>query len=165
MGGSTRTRRSSILGNVFHLFSVVAFFSMMTQVLGAKLPSQLTDLFEEALRSRCVHTVWEPGRLDHCHDLLSADEVVSQMRLMFPGCLVPDSTWNHTRDRLTHCDLASRLSPFGANFANLDRSVWDLSLCWELIGLVFLRGTPGPTTSSRFIEGLGSPVAFRSWKK
>ena len=98
-------RQNSILGNGFHVFSVVALLSMMPQVLGAKLPSPLFDPSEVGLMSRCSHTVWEPGRLDHFHGLLGAGEIIHQMQFMFPGCDVPASVWKHTREKLEHCDL------------------------------------------------------------
>ena len=56
-------RQNSILGNGFHVFSVMAILSMMPQVLGSKLPPPLFDTSEVGLASRCSHTVWEPGRL------------------------------------------------------------------------------------------------------
>ena len=98
-------RQNSILGNGFHVFSVVALLSMMPQVLGAKLPAPLCDPSEVGLLSRCSHTVWEPGRLDAFHGLLGAGEITHQMQFMFPGCDVPVSVWKHTRERLEHCDL------------------------------------------------------------
>ena len=100
-------RQNSILGNGFHIFSVIALFSMLPQILGTKLPPHLPDAAEVELCSRCVHTVWEPGRLEHFHGLLSVDEVILQMQLMFPHCPVPDSVWTSTRDRLAHCDLTA----------------------------------------------------------
>ena len=69
-------RHNSILGNGFHLFSIIALFSMLPQILGAKPPPSLSDVTEVNLRARCVHTVGELGRLDHFHNLLSAGEVV-----------------------------------------------------------------------------------------
>ena len=100
-------RQNSILGNGFHLFSIVALFSMLPQILGTKIPPPLPDIAEAALLARCVHTVWEPGRLDNFHGLLSVDEVLFQMQSMFPQCHIPDSVWSRTRSRLAHCDLTA----------------------------------------------------------
>ena len=99
-------RQNSILGNGFHLFSIVALFSMLPQILGTKLPP-IPDAAEVDLLARCVHTVWEPGRLEQFHGLLSADEVIFQMQSMFPRCHIPESVWLCTRSRLVHCDLTA----------------------------------------------------------
>ncbi len=100
-------RHNSILGNGFHLFSIIALFSILPQILGAKLPPSLSDVTAVNLRARCVHTVWELGRLDRFHNLLSAREVVVQMQLMFLSCHVIEDVWLHARSRLAHCDLAA----------------------------------------------------------
>ncbi len=61
---AVRTQKAnSFIGNGFHLFSVLLIVSFLPQLLAEKLPSSLMTCDEAALRERCRHTVWEPGRL------------------------------------------------------------------------------------------------------
>ena len=52
-----RQRQNSLLGNGFHLFSVMAVFCLLPALLEAKMAMPLLNMEEEHLRQR----VWEPG--------------------------------------------------------------------------------------------------------
>ena len=100
-----RQRANSLLGNGFHVFSVVALISMIPQILATKMPAPWIAADEGALRERCRHTVWEPGCIDSFPDLLSTREVVQGIQECFPTCAVPDQVWNLVTARLSSCPL------------------------------------------------------------
>ena len=100
-----RQRANSLLGNGFHVFSVVALLSMIPQILATKMPAPWIAADEGALRERCRHTVWEPGCIDSFPDLLSTREVVQGIQECFPTCAVPDQVWELITVRLSSCPL------------------------------------------------------------
>ena len=101
-----RQRQNSFIGNGFHLFTLVALFSMLPQILSFKLPQSLSDHDSRELQLRVSHTLWEPGRLEHFPGLLKSPDVVQGMQLCFPDCPVPSGVWN-TLAELPLWDLQS----------------------------------------------------------
>eukprot|EP00435_Cladocopium_sp_Y103_P071551 s117_g37.t2 len=108
-----RQRQNSLLGNGFHVFSLLALFSMLPQVLSSKLYVAPALHEECALKERLLHTVWVAGRLDAFPGLMTAADVVDQLPILFPGCPIGPDVWHETGRRLQACSLA-RLQVFTA---------------------------------------------------
>ena len=100
-----RQRQNSLLGNGFHISSVLAILCMLPQVLDAKLVPSLRWGPEVDLHERLQHTVWEPGRLAAMPGLLTAHSIVQRLPSFFPDCDVPADVWNDVERRLAHCRL------------------------------------------------------------
>eukprot|EP00435_Cladocopium_sp_Y103_P010075 s1670_g2.t1 len=100
-----RQRQNCLLGNGFHLYSVLAILCMLPQLLEAKLAAPLVWHSEVSLRSRLLHTVWEPGRLTDFPGLHSAESIASRLPHLFPECRVDAAVWSDVRRRLSHCSL------------------------------------------------------------
>ena len=98
-------RQNSLIGNGFHLFSILVLFSMLPAVLGNKLGPQLKCPDEMALRQRLLHSVWEPGRIDGMPGLLSARDVVMAMPPLFPQCTISPTVWAEVERKLAVCRL------------------------------------------------------------
>eukprot|EP00435_Cladocopium_sp_Y103_P025431 s4491_g6.t1 len=101
-----RQGRNSLLGNGFHLPSLIAILCLLPALLEAKLPPQPTQPDFE-LRARLVGTVWEPHRLEHFPDILNGTMITHAMQSMFQDVLIPDEVWADTRRRLDVCQLHS----------------------------------------------------------
>ena len=101
-----RQRQNSLLGNGFHLFSVLAVLCFLPQVLEAKMLQSFTPLDERLLHHRLTNTVWEPGRLQHFPSLVSTDKVIRELPGLFPQCVLAPGMLEDVRRRLAHCDLA-----------------------------------------------------------
>ena len=106
-GSGTRRRQvqNSIIGNGFHLYTLLALFCMLPQVLSTKLTLELPCMEELALKERITGTVWEPGRLTHFPGLLTGPELVQSTKLCFPDCPIPAQAWTECGNKLKSCDL------------------------------------------------------------
>ena len=100
-----RQRQNSLIGNGFHLFSVMAVFCLLPHILEAKIQHPLVDVEEFGLKSRLLHTVWEPGRLDHFPGLSDSPHITGQLAALFPDCVFPPQLMADVQRRLAHCDL------------------------------------------------------------
>eukprot|EP00435_Cladocopium_sp_Y103_P042485 s1483_g11.t1 len=100
-----RQRQNSLLGNGFHIYSIMALFCLLPQLLEAKLVKPLVDVNEVNLQQRLLHTVWEPGRLDHFPGLATVAELVAQLPAAFPDCVLAPQVWTNVAHRLGHCDV------------------------------------------------------------
>ena len=108
VSGSAAARvqaKNSMIGNGFHLYSLMALFCFLPALLEAKIPDPVVCQEEASLRSRVAGTIWEPGRLLSFPGMLDACEVTAQMKLMFPSCVVQESVWHRTSERLAACQL------------------------------------------------------------
>ena len=108
VSGSAAARvqaKNSMIGNGFHLFSVMALLCFLPALLEAKIPDPLPSDDEVSLQFRMAGTVWEPGRLQNFPGILGADELIAEMQLMFPDCPVQDCVWRQTAQRLSACQL------------------------------------------------------------
>jgi hypothetical protein len=101
-----RQRQTRLLGNGFHLFSVLAVLCFLPQVLEAKMLQSFTPLDERLLYHRLTNTVWEPGRLQHFPSLVSTDKVIRELPGLFPQCVLAPGILEEVRRRLAYCDLA-----------------------------------------------------------
>ena len=104
-GEQRRQSRNSLVGNGFHLPTLIAVLCMIPQLLEAKLPSTWSLSDEKALHHRLVHTVWEPGYLEVCPQLSDAQQIVSGMQAIFAEFPVPEQVWNVTSAALARLDL------------------------------------------------------------
>eukprot|EP00435_Cladocopium_sp_Y103_P044302 s412_g12.t1 len=102
---ATQTQvRNSLLGNGFHLPSLLAIFMLLPAILEAKLT--LTPTAPDAdLRARLQGSVWEPGRLESFPDMLDADYLISEMQHCFSAIPVSPDIWADVSRRLGHCQL------------------------------------------------------------
>ena len=108
VSGSAASRvqaKNPMIGNGFHLYSLMALLCFLPALLEAKIPEPTVCNEEASLRSRVAGTIWEPGRLIAFPGMLDAGEVTAQMKLMFPLCTVQERVWHLTRDRLAACQL------------------------------------------------------------
>ena len=106
-GSETRRRQvqNSLVGNGFHLYSLLALFCMVPQVLSSKICPDLCCHEEMALKDRLAGTIWEPGRLDAFPGLITSTELVDSTRKCFTNCPIPDAVWHECGNRLACCDL------------------------------------------------------------
>lgn len=100
-----RQRQNSLLGNGFHIFSLLAVLCFLPQLLEAKMVPSLTSVDELQLHDRLTHTVWAPNRLATFPGLTSAADVVKVLPGLFPDCAVAPSVMLEVQRRLGHCDL------------------------------------------------------------
>jgi len=98
-------RQNSLIGNGFHLHSVLAVFCLLPQLLEAKIQQPLVDVEEGALKARLLHTVWEPGRLDHFPGLTNHQQLTEAIPTVFPECVFTPQLMNDIQRRLSHCNL------------------------------------------------------------
>jgi len=101
-----RQRQNSLLGNGFHIFSVVAILCVLPQLLEATPAPSLRWAPEVELHERLLHTVWEPGRIAAMPGLFTAHSVAQRLPGFFPDCEVPAEVWMDVERRLSHCRLA-----------------------------------------------------------
>lgn len=102
-----RAAQNSLIGNGFHIPTIMALLCMMPALLDAKISAPLIDMDEAGLRSRCLGTVWEPGRLEAFPDLMEAADVVTEMQAHFDQFQLPQDIWLQIQQRLQVCDLRS----------------------------------------------------------
>ena len=99
-----RQGRNSLLGNGFHLPSLMAVLCLLPALLEAKLVPQPRQPDADLL-ARLVGTVWEPGRLNSFPDIMDGAAVTQMMQGMFESIDLPTTIWQTTRDRLAVCQL------------------------------------------------------------
>ena len=100
-----RQRQNSLIGNGFHVFSVLAVLCFLPQLLEAKVVPHLLPADELSLHERLQNTVWEPGRLRHFPQLVSASDVANELPGLFPHCVFSPGLVADVMRRLEHCAL------------------------------------------------------------
>lgn len=100
-----RQRQNSLLGNGFHIFSLLAVLCFLPQLLEAKMVPSLTSVDELELHDRLLHTVWMPHRLTTFPGLTGASDVVEALPGLFPDCVLAPNVMLEVQRRLEHCDL------------------------------------------------------------
>lgn len=73
-------KQNSLIGNGFHIPSILVLLMMLHQLLEAKIAKPLPGPDFE-FRNRLNHTVWEPGRLESM-PVLGPEDVINEMQLM-----------------------------------------------------------------------------------
>lgn len=81
-----RQRQNSLLGNGFHIYTVMALFAMLPALLEAKIPRHVPGDEGVQLAERLHFSVWQPGRLQTLPGLLTAEMVVQRLPGLFPEC-------------------------------------------------------------------------------
>ena len=99
--------RNSLLGNGFHIPSVMALLCCLPSIMEAKLTKQPFDVEELGLAERLCHTVWSPGRLATMPGILSAGEVCAELQATFPFLPCQEAVWPEVSRRLAACELAT----------------------------------------------------------
>ena len=74
-----RQKQNSLLGNGFHVFSVMAIFCLLPQMLEAKLARHVPCDEAFLLAERLQFSIWEPGRLGKMPGLLDSHALVAQL--------------------------------------------------------------------------------------
>ena len=97
--------QNSLIGNGFHLPSILAILCFLPQLLAVKIPQPIIDIEETSLKNRLAGTIWEPGRIDTFPDLLQETEVVASLQDLFQALAVEPATWDDVRHRLSHSSL------------------------------------------------------------
>eukprot|EP00435_Cladocopium_sp_Y103_P066391 s583_g28.t1 len=82
-----RQRQNSLIGNGFHIYSVMAIFCLLPQTGFSTLSGSL--------------------RLEHFPELLCAADVAAAVPTLFPDCVLAPGTIAEVSRRLAHCDLRS----------------------------------------------------------
>ena len=102
-------RRNSLLGNGFHIPSLLCLLSLLPSLCDAKchsLPVSLQCPTSQVLGERLQGTLWEPGRLQALPCTLSAPAVVCGMQAQLSDFQVDASIWSRCTKALLHCDTA-----------------------------------------------------------
>eukprot|EP00434_Breviolum_minutum_P039847 symbB.v1.2.035390.t1/scaffold4753.1/size44016/3 len=104
-------QRNSLIGNGFHIPSIMILLTLLPHLLQAKFVHPTIDPGDGVLQARLQGTVWEPGRLDVWPHLLDAADVVRLLPTCFAHLALPDELLLQVHHRLAHCRL-SRLQEF-----------------------------------------------------
>ncbi len=102
-----RAGQNSLIGNGFHVPTIMALLCMIPSLLEAKIAAPVVDWEEAGLKSRCAGTVWEPGRMETFPDLLTVSDVLAEMQAHFCSLPIQADTWTTVAHRLQVCDLRS----------------------------------------------------------
>ena len=102
-----RAKQNSLIGNGFHIPTVMALLCMIPGFLEAKLVAPPIDWAEAGLQARCQGTVWEHKRLATFPGLLQADQIVHEMQTHFTGISLADTVWTSIAAGCRSCDLTA----------------------------------------------------------
>lgn len=116
--------QNSLIGNGFHIPTMLAVLCLIPQILATKMPRPLFVVDELQLHQRLHGTIWEPDRIHSFPDLLTVDDITKQMQSCFSAISLPDAIWSQVRRRLIVCDIAS-LQLFPA-WQRLQGQEWQL---------------------------------------
>ena len=97
--------QNSLVGNGFHMPTVVVLIFCLLQLGASCCPVPLCDTSEQALKGRLEGTVWYPGRMHTFPGLKSAEHIVCDMRLQLQPTDIPESVWVRTQIELAKCEL------------------------------------------------------------
>ena len=118
-----RQVQNSLIGNGFHIPSIMLLLCLLPQLLDAKIPSPLLDYDEHSLATRLEMTVWAPGRLQTFPGLLEAPAVCDLLPACFPDIDLPAALLQDVCIQLSMCDLWA-LQAFPA-WCRLRQLPWD----------------------------------------
>ena len=103
-------RRNSLLGNGFHIPSLLCVLSLLPSLCDAKchaLPTSLQCPTLQVLGERLQGTLWEPGRLQSLPCTMSTPVIVTGMQAQLSDFQVDASVWSRCTRALLHCDTAA----------------------------------------------------------
>lgn len=118
-----RQVQNSLIGNGFHLPSIMLLLCLLPQLLEGKIPTPVLDYEEQALVARLDNTVWAPGRLRTFPGLLTASDVCDSLPVCFPSIQIPLDILHLVQARLNVCEL-HELQGFSA-WCRLRQLPWD----------------------------------------
>ena len=104
-------QRNSLVGNGFHIPSIMILMTLLPNLLQAKFIHPQIDPGDNGLQSRLQGTVWEPGRLDVWPHLMESHDVVALLPTCFPNLSIPAEILSRVQHRLASCRLR-RLQEF-----------------------------------------------------
>ena len=139
-----RQVQNSLIGNGFHLPSIMLLLCLLPQLLEGKIPTPVLDYEEQALVARLDNTVWAPGRLRTFPGLLTASDVCDSLSVCFPSIQIPLDILHLVQARLNVCEL-HELQGFSA-WCRLRQ------LPWDQLGPVHVQGK----LKSALYAGLGT---------
>ena len=97
--------RNSLLGNGFHLPSIMVLLCTLPSLCASKCPPSLQPLDEMALKMRLEGTIWESGRIQSFPGLKDAHAVCVDLQGAFSSFPIDSSVWPMLQHRLGACDL------------------------------------------------------------
>ena len=156
-----RQLQNSLIGNGFHLPSILILLCLLPQLLEAKVTPPLTPLGERELHQRIVNTVWEPGRIDSFPGLLSARSLTDDLKVTFGQFEVDAPLWDTILCRLQACRL-EQLQFFSA-WTRMQGHEWQhlgpIPVTSRDRAAIYagLSGQRHPSSSSRGIDHLLPP--------
>ena len=137
--------QNSLVGNGFHIPSIMLLLCLLPQLLQAKFVApHLDDAQEVALLGRLEGTVWQPGRIDTFPGLLDASQLVPEIQSQFLAFPFPESLRSQITARLQTCRL-SWLQFFTAWMRSRDND-------WMCLGPTLIL----PRDRSKLFAGLGT---------
>lgn len=176
--------RNSLIGNGFHLPSVMILMCLLPALIEAKITITPPPVAFDALAERLTGTIWEPGRLEAWPGLFGSAEVVERLPPCFPRLQIPKDILDTVAHRLSACRL-HRLQEFQAwcQMRGMDTRVLGPTPIFGRDRSIIYAGLSGqryPSSSSRGLDhllppGLGmeqhiqsalelpSPFAARTW--
>ena len=99
-----RRIQNSAVGNGFHIPSLAVFLAMLSHLAPPVASTTLFDAEEQALRRRIRGTAFDEQIYERFPGLLSAVDIIGEMRDMLPEHVVPGAPWDVLQD------TASRVS-------------------------------------------------------
>ena len=179
-----RQTQNSLIGNGFHIPSVLAILCFIPQLLATKIPLPMLDYEEVGLKGRLVGTIWQPGRIETFPGLLNSTTVVNEVQSSLVGLDIAPQVWSETDRRLSFCRL-ERLQYFAAwcrmrgmewtslgprPITSRDRTAIFAGLSGQRYPASSTRGLDhllppglGPEEHMAASAGLPSPFIPRSW--
>ena len=100
-------KQNSLIGNGFHLPSVMVFFCLLLQLLpkAAALSKPIPEMHETWLKDRIAGSIWDQARLRSFPGLLQHAEVVREMQRQFPPDISQTVSWDKLQ--MNEADLVS----------------------------------------------------------
>ena len=147
--------RNSLLGNGFHLPSVMALLCCLPSIMGSKLTRQPLDLDELALGARLNNTIWMPGRLAAMPGLLTSRTICEELQAAFPFVQASNTVWAEVSQRLAACEL-SALQAYPM-WRRLRQEPWSLlgpTPVWGRERTAIYAGLTGQRYASNSAKGL-----------
>ena len=108
----TRAVQNSLLGNGFHIPSLMLFFmtlfSLVEQAPASAIPSAALAYApdEAALRRSVAGTVFQPGILRDVPGVLSSAALMREIQRQLHGTFISEEAWTRAADKLTDHDVA-----------------------------------------------------------
>ena len=149
--------RNSLVGNGFHLPSVMMLMCLLPALMEAKFNPGPTLAEVDSLPARVAGTIWEPGRLEVWPGLLQGHEVAEGLSPCFPDLSLPPELVREVGTRLSACRLhrLQESQAWGLDTRSLGPTpIFGRDRSWIYAGL---SGQRYPSSSSRGLDHLLPP--------